>query len=237
MLKERGTMCCAEYDVARPSLWRRGSVFLLFATFFFVVISTFSTAGTVSATVKERNAENVVVSAIRETYRKKALDLWKQAAELQISGRYEKALEKYREGLGYSEDPRVREHVWKLEETLAERRGRESEKERAARGEAAELWKEAAALQQAGWFEDALRKYREGLELSDDPRVREHVKKLEAYVERLRLRGLLPLLVFKPEILERSLKTPSEGVFFMWYSEKIKSGSCDASTCGVVLCA
>ena len=214
MLKERGTVYGSEYDVTRSSLLRRGCIFLFFATFFFVVLSASSTAGTISAEVKERNAENVVLSTIRETYRKKALDLWKQAAELQIAGRYEKALEKYREGLGYSEDPRVREHVWKLEETLAERRGRESEKERAARGEAAELWKEAAALQQAGWFEDALRKYREGLELADDPRVREHVKKLEAYVERLRLRGLLPLLVFKPEILERSLKNALRGRFF-----------------------
>ena len=222
MLKERGTVYCSEYDVARSPLLRRGYFFLFFVTFFFVVLSASSTAGTISAKVKERNTENVVVSTIRETYRKKAFDLWKQAAELQIAGRYEKALEKYREGLGYSEDPRVREHVWKLEETLAERRGRDREKERAARREAAELWKEAAALQQAGWFEDALRKYREGLELSDDPRVREHVKKLEAYVESLRLRGRLPLLVFRPETPERSLKNALRGRFFMWYGEKNK---------------
>ncbi|GEM_PF-5121708 len=191
MNKSRGTAFC---------LVQGSNESLLSALICFLAL-LFLSAGTANAcdfAVSERSFVSAPAS-IQEAYRQKAIDLWKQAADLQIKGLYEDALKKYREGLGYHEDPKVREHVWKLEETLAAKRSKESETARASRREAAlELWKEAAALQQAGWFEDALRKYREGLQLSDDPRVREHVRKLETYIEHLRLRGLLPLLVLMP---------------------------------------
>ena len=216
MLKVRSIFYCLEYGGALPALPIRRRLFLFFAVFCFAAFAASASARTVSPQADGRNAETVPFSSIREAYRQKAFDLWKRAADLQIGGRYEEALEKYREGLGYHEDPRVREHVWKLEETLAARRGSENARKQAARRAAAELWKEAAALQQAGWFEDALQKYKEGLELSDDQRVREHVKKLEEYVERLRHRGLLPVLVFMRERSGDALfKTPSSGVFFV----------------------
>ena len=224
MLKVHSIFYCLEYAGAPPALLIRRSLFLFFAVCCFAAFPVSASARAVSHQADGRNAETAPFSSIREAYRQKAFDLWKRAADLQIDGRYEEALEKYREGLGYHEDPRVREHVWKLEETLAARRSRENAREKAARREAAELWKEAAELQQAGWFEDALRKYKEGLELSDDPRVREHVRKLEVYIEHLRHRGLLPLLVLRREHNEEKLsKRPREGVFLsMWYGEKSK---------------
>ena len=137
MLKVRSIFNCLEYAGALPALPIRRSLFLFFAVFCFAAFAASASARTVSPQADGRNAETVPFSSIREAYRQKAFDLWKRAADLQIGGWYEEALEKYREGLGYHEDPRVREHVWKLEETLAARRGSENARKQAARRAAA----------------------------------------------------------------------------------------------------
>ena len=47
------------------------------------------------------------------------------------------------------------------------------------------IWKYAAALQQAREYWEALERYREGLAIFENRRVREHVEKLELFIRRL----------------------------------------------------
>jgi tetratricopeptide (TPR) repeat protein len=114
--------------------------------------------------------------------RKHAVEIWEQAALLQQEKRYEEALEKYREGLEIFEDPVVRDHVTKMEDFIARLRRREERNE--ARDRAVAVWKHAAELQIAGKYEEALEKYREGLAISPDAVVQEHVGKLEEFIAR-----------------------------------------------------
>jgi tetratricopeptide (TPR) repeat protein len=113
------------------------------------------------------------------------MEIWKQAAALQIERKYEEALEKYREGLGYAEDARVREHVGMLERFLFRHDPEERNRLEAAREQAMAIWKYAAALQQAREYWEALERYREGLAIFENRRVREHVEKLELFIRRL----------------------------------------------------
>jgi len=119
--------------------------------------------------------------------RARAVALWNRAAELQLGKKYEEALEKYREGLAVSEDPVVREHIGKLETFLELRRKKEDAF--SARARAVALWNEAAELQLAKKYEDALEKYREGLAIASDPVVEEHIKKLLEFIEKRKARG------------------------------------------------
>lgn len=114
---------------------------------------------------------------------RQAESIWKKAAELQNAKQYEEALDKYREGLEIKDDPGVRDHVVKLEKFIAEMKDREDKR---ARAEA--IWNEAASLQTAEKFEEALSKYREGLQVHEDEKVKAHADKLEKYIEELRAR-------------------------------------------------
>ena len=126
-------------------------------------------------------------SAVRESVssRGMALEIWRQAAVLQIEKKYEEALEKYREGLGFAEDARVREHVDRLEQFLLRHDPGERNHLESAREKALAIWKYAAALQQAREYWEALERYREGLAIFENRRVREHVEKLELFIRRL----------------------------------------------------
>lgn len=114
---------------------------------------------------------------------KQAESVWKKAAELQNAKQYEEALEKYREGLEIKEDTGVRDHVEKLEKFIADLKEKE---ERRARAEA--IWNEAAKLQTSEKYEEALAKYREGLQIHEDEKVKAHADKLEKYIDELRAR-------------------------------------------------
>lgn len=137
--------------------------------------------------LQENPRSNTHRSVTRESAssRGRAMEIWKQAAALQIERKYEEALEKYREGLGYAEDARVREHVGMLEWFLFRHAPEERNRLEAAREQAMAIWKYAAALQQAREYWEALERYREGLAIFENRRVREHVEKLELFIRRL----------------------------------------------------
>jgi len=137
--------------------------------------------------LQESPGSNTHRSVTRESAssRGRAMEIWKQAAALQIERKYEEALEKYREGLGYAEDARVREHVDMLEWFLFRHDPEERNRLEAAREQAMAIWKYAAALQQAREYWEALERYREGLAIFENRRVREHVEKLELFIRRL----------------------------------------------------
>lgn len=117
-----------------------------------------------------------------EDARKRAVEVWNQAAELQKKEKYEEALEKYREGLKIDDDKAVRDHVKKLEGFIADRKRRQEQAAADARARAEAVWRQAAELQKGKQYEEALGKYREGLAISPDPVVEEHVRKLEDYI-------------------------------------------------------
>jgi len=158
------------------------------------------------AILQEGHDSNTHRSAVRESAssRGMALEIWRQAAALQIERKYEEALEKYREGLGYAEDARVRKHVSRLERFLLRLDPGERNRLEAARGRALALWKYAAALQQAKEYWEALERYREGLAIFENRRVRDHVEKLELFIRRLLSRGDVEIRVqmrkWRPDI-------------------------------------
>ena len=115
-----------------------------------------------------------------EKYRK-AQDLWEQGEKLQEHKYYDEALEKYREGLALYEDSRMQEHVRTLEEYL--RQAEETERQNKER--ARQLWKEGAVLQREKRYQEALEKFRQGLEYDPDPQMEEHTAKLEAYLGKI----------------------------------------------------
>ena len=110
----------------------------------------------------------------------KAQELWQQGAKLQEHHYYREALERYREGLKYHRDSRIEEHVQVLEQYL--RKGEETERQNKER--AHQLWKEGAALQEEKRYQEALEKFRQGLEYDPDPQMEEHAAKLGAYLRK-----------------------------------------------------
>ena len=158
------------------------------------------------AILQEGHDSNTQRSAVRESAssRGMALEIWRQAAALQIEKKYEEALEKYREGLGFAEDARVREHVSRLEQFLFRHDPGERNHLESAREKALAIWKYAAALQQAKEYWEALERYREGLAIFENRRVRDHVEKLELFIRRLLSRGDVEIRVqmrkWRPDI-------------------------------------
>ncbi|NLK20129.1 MAG: tetratricopeptide repeat protein [Synergistaceae bacterium] len=111
-----------------------------------------------------------------EDPRKKAEVLWNEAAALQQAFKYEEALELYKKGLEISPDEVVKDHANKLEAFIPK-----------AKARAEQIWNEAAALQTAKKYQEALEKYRQGLGIYHNQKVEDHVGKLEIFIARQKL--------------------------------------------------
>ncbi len=105
--------------------------------------------------------------------RRQAEALWKEAGELQKAKKYEEAIALYRKGLGLTPDDAVGSHVAKLEVFLPK-----------AKAKAESLWRQAGELQKAKKYVEALRKYREGLDVYHNSGVEEHIRKLDALMKK-----------------------------------------------------
>lgn len=119
-----------------------------------------------------------------EDQKNRAEAIWTEAAKLQQSEKYEKALDKYKEGLAIQDDAGVRDHVKKLEKYIEDLRKQEAEKQKEAseKARAEKIWAEAAELQKAERYREALGKYYEGLRIHDSQAIRDHIKKLEQFI-------------------------------------------------------
>ncbi|HOO62832.1 MAG TPA: hypothetical protein PK364_02790 [Synergistaceae bacterium] len=117
-----------------------------------------------------RNLEN--------TLRREAREMVAQAVAVQNQGKYQEALELYRKSLDVFYLKQVEEYANRLEVLLDQ--GTQS---RDTRAKAEALWREGAELQKKWRYQEALKKYKEGLALSPDPKMEEHVRKLEAFLE------------------------------------------------------
>jgi len=157
----------------RSRMSDRANRTVLAALFFlcFLVVPAFSFLGTVcfplkSAAYGSSLQESTGIKTDRSIHREPAsshgmaMEIWRQAAALQIEMKYEEALEKYREGLGFAEDARVREHVDRLEQFLLRHDPGERNHLESTREKALAIWKYAAALQQAKEYWEALERYR-----------------------------------------------------------------------------
>jgi hypothetical protein len=111
-----------------------------------------------------------------EDPRKKAETVWNEAAVLQQAFKYEEALELYKKGLEIYPDASVKDHAKKLEAFIPK-----------AKARAEQIWNEAAALQTAKKYKEALEKYREGLGIYHNQKVEDHVEKLKAFIGRQKL--------------------------------------------------
>ena len=119
---------------------------------------------------KPKEAPSPAADPAKEA-RKKAEALWKEGAALQQGRKYDEALELFRQGLELSKDDTVSAHVAKLEAFIPKAK---------ARAEA--LWNDAGKLQVGKKYDEALKKYKEGLNIYHNAVVVEHVKKLEAFI-------------------------------------------------------
>ncbi len=114
---------------------------------------------------------------LERALRREARQMVAQAVEVQNRGEYPKALELYRKSLTIFPLEQVKDYADRLEMLLHQ--GGQSQE---ARAKAEALWREGAALEKNWRYREALVKYKEGLALSPDPKVEEHVKKLEAFL-------------------------------------------------------
>ena len=99
--------------------------------------------------------------------------LWKKAGELQRAKKYDEALSLYRKGLELMPDDDVQLHAARLEVVIPK-----------ARAKAEALWRQAVELQKGKKYVEALRKYREGLDIYHNSTVEEHVRKLDAFMKK-----------------------------------------------------
>lgn len=114
---------------------------------------------------------------LENALRREARQMVAQAVEVQNRGEYPKALELYRKSLTIFPLEQVKDYADRLELLLYQ--GGQSQE---VRVKAESLWREGAALEKNWRYREALVKYKEGLALSPDPKVEEHVKKLEAFL-------------------------------------------------------
>ena len=84
-------------------------------------------------------------------------------------------------GLRFTKIPGCKSMCGTLEEYL--RKARKAERQNRER--ARQLWKEGAALQKEKRYQEALEKFRQGLEYDPDPQMEEHAAKLEAYLHKV----------------------------------------------------
>lgn len=105
--------------------------------------------------------------------RRQAEALWNEAGALQQAKKYEEALALYRKGLELSPDKKISEHVARLEEFMPR-----------AKARAEDIWRQAGQLQNGKKYGEALKKYKEGLDLYHNKVVEEHVRKLEGFIAR-----------------------------------------------------
>lgn len=121
---------------------------------------------------------------------KRALSLREEAERLEDDGDLPGAAAKYRESLPMHADPAVEAYIIDLEERAGRAAVAEeptvpaAEPEGDPRSRAEAVWRQAAELQLAERYEEALVKYHEGLSILHDTVVEEHVRKLEKFIQR-----------------------------------------------------
>lgn len=102
-----------------------------------------------------------------------------RAVAVQKEGRLEDALALYRESMSIYPVERIREYAERLDALIRNRKQGGD-----ARNRAEAIWRQAAELQKAAKYEDALAKYREGLAIYSNAAVEEHIGKLEEFIKR-----------------------------------------------------
>ncbi len=131
--------------------------------------------------VLRENPDPAMQAHVRELeslLRREARQVVTQAVAVQNRGEYHEALRLYRESLVIFPLEQVKDYADRLEILLHQ--GAQSQD---ARAKAEALWREGAELQKNWRYQEALKKYKEGLALSPDPKMEEHVKKLEAFLK------------------------------------------------------
>lgn len=117
--------------------------------------------------------------ALEKTLEGEARKAVERAVAVQKEGKLEDALVLYRESLEIYPMERIREYAERLD-ALIRSRGQGGD----ARSRAETIWRQAAELQKAAKYEEALVKYREGLAIFHNAAVEEHIGKLENFIKR-----------------------------------------------------
>ena len=117
--------------------------------------------------------------ALEKTLEGEARKIVERAVAVQKEGKLEEALALYRQSLSIYPVERIREYAERLEALIRSRaQGGD------ARSRAETIWRQAAELQKAAKYEEALVKYREGLAIFHNAAVEEHIGKLENFIKR-----------------------------------------------------
>lgn len=117
--------------------------------------------------------------ALEKTLEGEARKVVERAVAVQKEGKLEEALVLYRESLEIYPVERIREYAERLDALIRSRaQGGD------ARSRAETIWRQAAELQKAAKYEEALVKYREGLAIFHNAAVEEHIGKLENFIQR-----------------------------------------------------
>ena len=117
--------------------------------------------------------------ALEKTLEGEARKVVERAVAVQKEGKLDEALALYRESLGIYPVERIREYAERLD-ALIQSRAQGGD----ARSRAETIWRQAAELQKAEKYEEALVKYREGLAIFHNAAVEEHIVKLEKFIQK-----------------------------------------------------
>ena len=117
--------------------------------------------------------------ALEKTLEGEARKAVERAVAVQKEGKLEDALVLYRESLEIYPMERIREYAERLD-ALIQSRAQGGD----ARSRAETIWRQAAELQKAEKYEEALVKYREGLAIFHNAAVEEHIVKLEKFIQK-----------------------------------------------------